>query len=49
MAHLLRSKCTINTLECQLRKQEEYLLKQMMIMNEKVGTHAETPPPPQTP
>ncbi|KAM9790334.1 coiled-coil domain-containing protein 39-like [Syngnathus typhle] len=35
VAHLLRSKCTINTLECQLKKQEEYLLKQMMIMNEK--------------
>ncbi|XP_077411896.1 coiled-coil domain-containing protein 39-like isoform X1 [Vanacampus margaritifer] len=35
MAHLLRSKCTINTLECQLKKQEEYLVKQMMIMNEK--------------
>nr|XP_061794920.1 coiled-coil domain-containing protein 39-like [Nerophis lumbriciformis] len=35
MAHIIRSKCTINTLECQLRKQEEYLVKQMMIMNEK--------------
>ncbi|XP_077594227.1 coiled-coil domain-containing protein 39 [Stigmatopora nigra] len=35
MAHIIRSKCTINTLETQLRKQEEYLVKQMMIMNEK--------------
>ncbi|XP_061550367.1 coiled-coil domain-containing protein 39 [Phycodurus eques] len=35
MAHILRSRCTINTLETQLSKQEDYLVKQMMIMNEK--------------
>ncbi|XP_054624174.1 coiled-coil domain-containing protein 39 [Dunckerocampus dactyliophorus] len=35
IAHILRSKSTINALECEMKKQEEYLVKQMMIMNEK--------------
>nr|XP_057923681.1 coiled-coil domain-containing protein 39-like [Doryrhamphus excisus] len=35
IAHILRCTSTINALECEMRKQEEYLVKQMMIMNEK--------------
>ncbi|XP_061784789.1 coiled-coil domain-containing protein 39-like isoform X1 [Nerophis lumbriciformis] len=35
IAQIVRSRSTVNTLEVEMRKQEEYLVKQMMIMNEK--------------